>query len=286
MSVLQDEGRRIVEALGGQWTPQGGVCRCPAHDDRLPSLSIRPGIRRLLVHCFAGCPAKDVLSALRRGSHRVQAWSTDEHATHEKSGNRRNVERLWGQATAVELTPALEYLKRRSIAGVLHDDTELRFLRRTPLGPAPRAQYLPALLVAVREGPTLVAMQRVFISDAGEPLPGIHPFKRMLGQPRLGAVRLGRVDKILGLAEGFETALSATALFSVPCWATLGTERFDRLAIPTSVDRLILFLDNDRGGQRAAQLAYDAFGNRIEIETRMPRDAGADWNDVLCGRAC
>jgi hypothetical protein len=38
---------------------------CPAHDDRSPSLSIKEcDDRRLLIHCFAGCPAADVLEAV------------------------------------------------------------------------------------------------------------------------------------------------------------------------------------------------------------------------------
>lgn len=40
------------------------VARCPAHDDRTPSLSIRQAEDRLLLHCFAGCPIDDVLSAV------------------------------------------------------------------------------------------------------------------------------------------------------------------------------------------------------------------------------
>ena len=38
---------------------------CPAHDDRSPSLSIREtDDGRVLLHCFAGCDAESVLSAL------------------------------------------------------------------------------------------------------------------------------------------------------------------------------------------------------------------------------
>ena len=38
---------------------------CPAHDDRNPSLSIKEGQDgRVLVHCFAGCGASDVLGAV------------------------------------------------------------------------------------------------------------------------------------------------------------------------------------------------------------------------------
>ena len=41
------------------------VARCPAHDDRSPSLAIKDGDDgRVLVHCFAGCETEDVLSAI------------------------------------------------------------------------------------------------------------------------------------------------------------------------------------------------------------------------------
>ena len=41
------------------------IARCPAHDDLSPSLAIKDcGDGRLLVHCFAGCDAENVLSAI------------------------------------------------------------------------------------------------------------------------------------------------------------------------------------------------------------------------------
>ena len=41
------------------------LARCPAHDDRSPSLSIKDGgDGRVLLHCFAGCETEDVLSAV------------------------------------------------------------------------------------------------------------------------------------------------------------------------------------------------------------------------------
>lgn len=44
----------------GQW-----IARCPAHDDRGPSLAIREaGDGRTLIHCFAGCPAAAVMAAV------------------------------------------------------------------------------------------------------------------------------------------------------------------------------------------------------------------------------
>lgn len=44
---------------------QGWVARCPAHEDCTASLSICSGHDgRILVHCFAGCAASDVVAAL------------------------------------------------------------------------------------------------------------------------------------------------------------------------------------------------------------------------------
>jgi putative DNA primase/helicase len=38
--------------------------RCPAHDDKSPSLSIRDTGDRILIHCFAGCSPDDILAAV------------------------------------------------------------------------------------------------------------------------------------------------------------------------------------------------------------------------------
>ena len=41
------------------------LARCPAHDDRSPSLSIRDtDDGRVLIHCFAGCETEDILTAV------------------------------------------------------------------------------------------------------------------------------------------------------------------------------------------------------------------------------
>ena len=43
----------------------GWIGRCPAHEDRSPSLSIREGKGgRILIHCFSGCTVTAVCDAL------------------------------------------------------------------------------------------------------------------------------------------------------------------------------------------------------------------------------
>src|SRR5262245_27884204 len=67
--------------------------RCPAHDDRHPSLSFKDGDRGLIVKCHAGCSLERVLGALgltirdlfnnnTSGSHRIAAT----YAYHDEEG--------------------------------------------------------------------------------------------------------------------------------------------------------------------------------------------------------
>lgn len=51
---------RVRPTGAGRW-----IARCPAHEDRSPSLSIRElDDGRVLVHDFGGCAANDVLAAV------------------------------------------------------------------------------------------------------------------------------------------------------------------------------------------------------------------------------
>lgn len=51
---------RVKQTGQGRW-----LARCPAHEDKTPSLSIREmDDGRVLINCFGGCGALDVLDAL------------------------------------------------------------------------------------------------------------------------------------------------------------------------------------------------------------------------------
>src|SRR6516225_1234888 len=66
----------IVKALGGRKIGGGWMARCPAHDDREPSLSIRDvEDGKVLVHCHAGCDQAQVIAALRSS----RAWDENGH---------------------------------------------------------------------------------------------------------------------------------------------------------------------------------------------------------------
>lgn len=286
---LEAEGRAIVERFGGSWQANGGMCRCPAHDDRNPSLSVRLGERRLLFHCFAGCETGKIIRALsalrllapgRPGGGRENAASPADPG----QPNRGAAASLWAAARPIGRSPAEAYLLRRRL--ILHA-RDLRYHPRTPYGRGLQAVFRPALLAAVRDESGLVAVHRTFLDPASAGLADLPLPKRALGRLGQGAVRLCPPrDGMLGLAEGIETAMAATLLSGIPCWATLGTERFARVTIPAAITRLILFLDNDPGGRRAERLARKALSSTgVEIEACYPKIAGVDWNDVLLRRA-
>ncbi len=55
----------LARRLGGRKSGSDWMARCPAHDDRNPSLSISERDGRVLVHCHAGCEQAAVIKALR-----------------------------------------------------------------------------------------------------------------------------------------------------------------------------------------------------------------------------
>lgn len=60
--ALQQRDCKPRQGTGGQWS-----ARCPAHEDRSPSLSFRQTEGQTLAHCHAGCDLRDVLAALDLG---------------------------------------------------------------------------------------------------------------------------------------------------------------------------------------------------------------------------
>lgn len=60
-SVVEDLLSRLsgVRQLGTGWR-----ARCPAHEDRTPSLSIHEGVRGVLLRCFANCTLQEICTGI------------------------------------------------------------------------------------------------------------------------------------------------------------------------------------------------------------------------------
>lgn len=283
-SDLEAQATDLVKRLGGTWSSNGAMCRCPAHDDRTPSLSVRVGETALLFKCFAGCDAIDVIRAIRRLDRNIRLSSqiaapSPPIALSPQWLQLRALD-LWGSAHPLVGTPAEQYLRRRSFSVL---PPALRYHPRTPLGRGQKAVFRPAMIAALHDRSRFVAIQRTFL-DPREPRRArdlANP-RRILGRPGQGAVMLAPANDTLGLAEGIETALSAILLLDIPVWATLGNERLSHIAIPDTVTRLILLPDNDRGGRIGAAKAVEAYAMPGRtIETMWPPHGFNDWNDVL-----
>jgi hypothetical protein len=285
---LERRAREIVDSLGGTWRRSRGMCRCPAHDDRTPSLSVSLGRRAILFHCFAGCGNDQIIAELgRRGVRAHELFDGTGEPLPElprKETADRNACRLWKGADALRGSPAEAYLLKR---GLTQFSCDLRFHPGTPLGPRSAVRFLPAMLAAVRTDLGVIAVHRTFLDARTGRLAGFDRPKRALGSLQHGAVRLAMPQGgRLGLAEGIETALSAMQLFAVPCWATLGNERFGLVTIPESVRELHLFVDNDAGGDLAEERAREAYAaTDRHIVAMRPTNLDEDWNDVLMIRA-
>lgn len=260
----------LVGALGGTWHGRTAMCLCPAHADSTPSLSIRQGDRGILVTCFAGCDREDVLRELRRIPIRQHYSYRDMPAR--ASGN---AARLWEEGLPIPGTLAECYLTLRHLDPPTDD---LRFHPRCPYRPKPWTTFHPALLVAVREGRRLTAIQRIFLDRET----GKYRMKLMLGRPGQGAWQGGgRAASCLALAEGFETARAFTLIQGAPCWASLGARRLDQILLPQGLTSLILAVDNDAEGELAAARAALRYARPgLEITRMAPRGV-KDWAEVL-----
>lgn len=279
-TIANDLARR----LGGHPTSRGAMCRCPAHDDRSPSLSIRIGRSALLFKCFAGCDTDDVLRALLEVDDRVlgsRSEPTDDKGNHSRElALRERAREIWDWSVSPAGTAAQDYLAARGLA---LPPTGLRFNARTPLGGQCEVIFRPALIAALHDAGRLVAVQRCFL-DGHQPRLACklgNP-RRLLGRPLGGAVVLGHPIDTLGLAEGVETALSAAVLLDVPVWATLGAERLAQITIPDRIERLLILPDNDRSGRIGAAKALEAYARPgRQIDLIWPGGGLNDWNDVL-----
>lgn len=260
----------IVAGLRGTWHGAYAMARCPAHADRAPSLSLRQGDHRILVHCFAGCANEDVLRELGR----VSPIRGSPPPRYRPEGSGAQVERLWEQGIAIRGTLAERYLRARNLPIDLED---LRFHPGCPHKPRPHTEYRPALLVAVREAMRLTAIQRIFL----DPTTGYRTEKVMLGRPGLGAWRQSLGDATtLALGEGMEDAAAFSKLHGIVAWAALGASRLHLLSIPPQVKRIIIAQDNNAPGRLAARRAWQVYREQGRSVTRMSPHPCEDWAEV------
>lgn len=91
----------------------------------------------------------------------------------------------------------------------------------------------------------------------------------------------------LGIAEGIETAMAASAIYSMPVWAAINARMLEKWTPPEGCDEVSIFGDNDAkfGGQSAAyRLAHTLAVKNRTVSVHIPPNEGQDWNDVLMNK--
>jgi DNA primase len=284
----------VAKALSGRKTGAAWMARCPAHDDREPSLSIadaRDG--KVLVRCHAGCDQRDVIAALRaRG-----IWDTDERRPARFLGkpNRaptsetdddaiRRTEAalaIWHNSQSAEGTHVETYLRSRGL--VLPIPPSIRFHAGLK---HPSGGVWPAMMSLVTQGAhgKPLGVHRTFLARDGRGKAPVEPAKMMLGPCRGGAVWLGPAGDLLMVGEGIETCLAAMQASGRPAWAALSTSGLRALDLPHAVRDVIVLADGDDPGEAAAQECarrWKREGRRVRI-ARPPQ--GTDFNDLLMRR--
>ena len=277
------DAERIVRQLGGKWQGDYAMCRCPAHADGDPSLSVRVGRSAVLFHCFAGCTSDAIVDALRTG-HFAPMPGHDPGRRH--SGGKADFNKLalstWRFADPFIGSLAERYIRARAI---VPSGITARFDARCQFGGGEDKAFAPALIVPVEEDAGVVAIHRTFLRPDGKGKAAIAKPKRLLGNPGGGAVRWGGIpaDGILRLAEGVEDAASVMNMLEPETfvWPVLGIERYQAITIPESIHRIIIYSQHGGEAERAIERAEPRLTDKgRQLDVKLPPHSG-DWNDLL-----
>ena len=189
------------------------------------------------------------------------------------------IAQIWRTAKPIQHgDPVDTYLRKRGIDFDLWPRS-LRYVDRWRHTVSQK--YLPCMMALYRDADGGVGtIHRTYLAD-------VTPNKMFLPTriPVGGAIRLSEPARVMGVAEGIETALSATLLFKMPVWATTSERLLREWRPPTGAQVITVFGDNDKNyvGQAAA---YDLAKRLVlrkgyDVQVKIPEVDGWDWNDVL-----
>lgn len=193
-----------------------------------------------------------------------------------------------GSKLVAEGDPVYRYLTNRGLKKI---PDKLRFHPATWDKETKKNQKAMLAIVMSAENKA-ITMHRTYIDADGNKL-NIVDCKKILpcvnGEKITGgACRLFPLDgrKILGVAEGIETAIAATQYFGVPTWAAISANGMESFVPPKGINELMIFGDNDTSfaGHKAAYTL--AFKAKVQfkipsISVNIPDAVGEDWADVV-----
>ena len=261
----------------------GGDCPACGYVDAFTARTTREG--RTALHCFNGCERDTLHDAARAalGSDWTPPTRPDgDNARAAREGRQGAARRLWRRSIACPGTLAQTYLARRGIGHVATSNT-LRFQSDCP---HPGGSRCSAVVAAVLDwSGDLVAVHRTFLDRDGRKT-ALNPPRASLGHLWGGAVRLDPCAPELVVGEGIESAASAGLVLRLPAWAALSAGNLAAgLMLPAAVRRVVIAVDHDAPGQRAAAAAalrWRGEGRMVQLAT--PDQPGQDFNDLVQAR--
>jgi putative DNA primase/helicase len=190
--------------------------------------------------------------------------------------------RMWRDSWPVKTdNTAGRYLMRR--CKIDRFPKALRHIDTLPYWEGGEPRYFPGMLACVTApDDRAIQLYRTYLADPDQKAPVECPRRMMPGEVVRGsAVRLAELDgATLGIAEGIETALSASLLHQLPVWAAIGTAGLESWWPPAGIERVVIFADNDRNG--AGEAAAYTLKHRLlikGIEAKVQSPPEGDWND-------
>tara|TARA_A100000172_G_C3044260_1_gene111829 strand:+ start:12475 stop:13428 length:954 start_codon:yes stop_codon:yes gene_type:complete len=184
-------------------------------------------------------------------------------------------------------TDAEKYLKNRGIH-IFPNNDSLRYSHNYEYDHT-KGLYFPSMVAKVLSHAGTYSYTHMTFIFKGEKI-GLDPARKIysIGSGSKGAaIRLFNYKKVLGVAEGIESAMSASQTYDIPVWSTLNTQLMKKFVCPKGVKHFIIFADNDKNlsGQAAAfecARRNMLVKNDIEYITIIfPKMIGYDFNDCI-----
>ena len=281
----------IVHGLRAKRSGNGWQARCPAHDDRNPSLSLAAGSDgTIFFYCHSGCSQEAVLNALRDRSlwperHRLTSMrpkqvslrisrSLNANDTGYAAQQLDKARWLWNRSVPGTGTPVERYLACRGIPGPV--PSSLRFLIPHKAGHHPAMIAAFGLAHESEPGNFIMPPSRVMgvhltlLRPDGCGKAGTSHDKLMIGPSSGWPIMIAPINDLGGLtiAEGVEDALSLHRATGLGAWAAGAANRLPKLAgvMPLDAECVMIVVDDDAAGRRASgELARSLASRGIEV---------------------
>ena len=241
--------------------------------------SYRDGV--FLLQTLRGWGFKEVIGEIEQAVGTAQRHFATSKTTSQHQ--QQFIDRIWHGAEPIgDSTPVAMYLRSRGIDAPRWPPS-LRYHPKLKAGKD--GGVFPAMVARIdRPDGSIGLLHRTFVTaDGGKA--DIKAQRMALGQfPEGGAVRIGKPNGIIGIAEGIETALSAALQHKHAVWAALNAGALLKWNPPAGPTHVRIFGDNDANytGQSKAYALANRLAMKspnLRVEVLIPDQVGTDWND-------